>query len=302
MSGFVKAIKGKKPLRLVIAGASGAGKSFTALNFASYLAKITGKPTAAIDTEHGRLSLYADKYAFDVMEMEPPFNPNRLIEKIHEAEKAGYGQLIVDSSSHFWFGTGGVLEIVNDAARTKFGGNTYAGWAVGTPLQNAVIDAIIRSPMHIIFTTRAKQAYVENEKGGKKTYEKQGYDMVQREGFEFDFDFALMMDMDNNALVTKGMGEVTPGMYFKKPGEDTIAKIMESIQTNSVEVKADRAVEKTPDQIRKSIRELFDGSTEEIQAKQLKLIEKYAPSGKIKEITDVANLENLYNEMKELGE
>ena len=64
--GFQKAVKGKKPLRLIIGGPSSSGKSYTALEFAKFLALKTGKPTAAIDTEHGRLSLYADKYQFDV--------------------------------------------------------------------------------------------------------------------------------------------------------------------------------------------------------------------------------------------
>ena len=118
---FQKAVKGKKPLRLVLSGASGSGKSWTSLEFASWLASQTGKRTAAIDTEHGRLSLYADKFQFDVIEIDPPFHPDRLIEIIKAAEENGYGQLIVDSSTHFWNGSGGILELVSEAAKTRFG-------------------------------------------------------------------------------------------------------------------------------------------------------------------------------------
>jgi len=233
---FQKAVKGKKPLRLVLSGASGSGKSWTSLEFASWLASQTGKRTAAIDTEHGRLSLYADKFQFDVIEIDPPFHPDRLIEIIKAAEENGYGQLIVDSSTHFWNGSGGILELVSEAAKTRFGGNQYAGWSVGTPLQNKVIDTILRSPLHIIFTTRAKQDYLETEKNGKKVYEKVGMGMEQKSGFEFDFDFAIMMDMDNNGMVTKGMGIVPPNTYLKHPSSDAISNIMKAIQENSVDL------------------------------------------------------------------
>ena len=223
---FIKAVKGKKPVRVVLGGPSGAGKTYTALTFAKYLASITKKPTAAIDTEHFRMSLYADKFDFEVDDVDPPFNPQLLIDNIHNAEKEGYGQLIVDSSTHYYNGKGGLLEIVSDAAKSKYGGNIYAGWAVGTPLQDALIDAIIRSPLHMIFCTRAKQGYAETEKNNRKVYEKVGMELQQRDGFEFDFDFVLMMDMDNNATVDKGMGYVSTGMYVKKPDEKTIELIM----------------------------------------------------------------------------
>ena len=232
---FTKATKGKKPVRVVLGGPSGSGKTFTALTFAKYLETVTGKPTAAIDTEHYRMSLYADKFNFEVDNKEPPFDPNTLIKTIHDAEKEGYGQMIVDSSTHYYSGEGGLLEIVNNAAKQKFGGNVYAGWAVGTPIQNELVDTIIRSPLHMIFCTRAKQAYEKVEKSGRTSYEKVGMELQQRDGFEFDFDFFLMMDMDNNASVDKGMGYVTTGMYIKKPDEKTIELIMRSINENTTE-------------------------------------------------------------------
>lgn len=233
---FIKAVKGKKPLRLVIGGASGAGKTYTSLTFTQYLATLTGKPTAFVDTEHGRASLYADIFDFNVIEVDPPFDPRKLIEIIDSAEKQGFGQLIVDSSSHYWEGSGGLLEMVNDIAKTQFGGNSYMAWSKATPIQNALVDKIIRSPLHIIFATRAKQEYSEVEVGGKKRYEKMGMGMIQRNGFEYDFDFAIMMDADNGGLVTKGMGEVPPQTYFKLPGEEAIMAIMRSIGANAIEV------------------------------------------------------------------
>lgn len=235
-SSFKRAEKGKKPLRMVVGGASGSGKTYTSLLFSQYLSDLSGKPTACLDTEHGRMALYADQFDFDVIEVDPPFTPDRLTSLLAEAEEAGYGQFLIDSTTHFWNGSGGMLEIVNDIASKQFKGNSYMAWSKATPMQQAVVDALLRSNMHIIVTTRAKQEYAETEVNGKKRYEKLGMGMVQREGFEYDFDFALMMDMDNDAIVTKGMANVPPNTLFKKPELYAIKEIMRAITENSVEL------------------------------------------------------------------
>jgi DNA polymerase III delta prime subunit len=310
MASFTKATKGKKPVRLVLGGPSGAGKTYTALVFAKYLEGLTGKPTAAIDTEHYRMSLYADKFNFDVNNWEPPFDPRELIKVIHEVEKSGYGTLIVDSSTHFYSGTNGLLEIVQDAAKNKYGGNQYAGWAIGTPIQNDLIDTIIRSPLHMIFCTRAKQGYAETEKNGRKTYEKVGMELQQRDNFEFDFDFVLIMDMDNNASVTKGMGYVTPGMYIKKPDEKAIEKIIKSINENTTEqvavpptptkfiqVNASEELQNLKDIIQKKCVAMGGSAKNPEMVDVVKSIEK---SGNFNKINDVAKLTELLTKLEEL--
>ena len=308
MANFVKATKGKKPVRLVLGGPSGSGKTFTALTFAKYLEEFSGKPTAAIDTEHYRMSLYADKYTFDVYNWEPPFDPRELIKVIHEVEKEGYGTLIVDSSTHFYSGEGGLLEIVQDAAKSRFNGNQYAGWAVGTPIQNSLVDAIIRSSLHMIFCVRAKQGYAETEKNNKKSYEKVGMELQQRDSFEFDFDFALMMDMENNATVSKGMGYVTIGDYIKKPNEKTIEKIIRSINENTTEnlaVPAEAPVKfitPRPEEVLKELQqkviarcvELGGSKNEEL----MRVVKLYEPSGNTNRIKDSAKLSELLTKLE----
>ena len=304
---FVKATKGKKPVRLVLGGPSGAGKTYTALTFAKYLDQFTGKRTAAIDTEHYRMSLYADKFDFDVFNWEPPFDPKELTKTIHDVEKAGYGTLVVDSSTHFYSGEGGLLEIVSDAAKTRYGGNIYAGWAVGTPIQNSLIDTIIRSPLHIIFCIRAKQGYEETEKNNRKTYEKVGMELQQRDGFEFDFDFSLMMDMDNNAVVSKGMGYIPTGVYVKKPDEKVIEKIIKSINENTTEnvaVPPTKFVPPNPAEVLKvtkaeivSLCKLLGGKE---NVELMELLKEYDPASNPNNIKDVAKATELFAKLEEM--
>jgi len=308
VQGFQKAVKGKKPLRLILGGPSSSGKSYTALEFAKYLEERTGKPTAAIDTEHGRLSLYADRFKFDVLEIEPPFHPNRMIELIHLAEEGGYGQMIIDSATHFYQGIGGLLEIVTDAAKTRFGGNQYAGWAVGTPIQNNMIDTIIRSPMHILFTIRAKQEYMETEKNGRKFYEKTGMELMQRNDTEFDFDVALMLDMDNNAIVTKGLIGIPPGTYFKKPSKVALEEIMDSIEKDSKDVsKKDRPTYKSAEEVIKEqkaaivelIKSLGGSKNESLVALFAEMKIDMTPKG-VKGLTDIAVVKDLFSAIEKV--
>ena len=300
MDGFVKAVKGKKPVRVVIGGPSGSGKTFTALTFAKYLESVTGKPTAAIDTEYYRMNLYADKFDFTVKNWEPPFDPKKLSETIKMLGREGFGQLIVDSSTHFYSGEGGLLQIVQDSARQKFGGNQYAGWAVGTPIQNELIDTIIRSPLHIIFCTRAKQGYLEVQKGTKTVYEKSGMELQQRDGFEFDFDFSLMMDMENNATISKGMVYVPTGAYIKKPNEDAIKDIMRSINENTVEQSAiPNQKESVADisEIKDKTQSLCIELAKDDKESVVEMIRKYNADGLLPKVKDYESLNSLYNDL-----
>src|SRR6266700_8374114 len=89
-----------------LSGPAGSGKTYTALTLATALAD--GQGVALIDTEHGSASKYADLFSFDTLQLET-FHPNKYIEAIHEAEAAGYAVLVIDSLSHAWSGTGGLL-------------------------------------------------------------------------------------------------------------------------------------------------------------------------------------------------
>ena len=129
---FKQAVKHESKLRLAIAGPSGSGKTYTALAMAAAL----GGPVAVVDTEHGSASKYADLFAFDVLEMEAPFHPDRFIQAIREAAAAGYKTIILDSLSHAWNGQGGLLELVEDAQKRMKNANSFAAWRDVTPIQN----------------------------------------------------------------------------------------------------------------------------------------------------------------------
>lgn len=226
---FQKAIKQEAKLRLAIAGPSGSGKTYTALSIGTHL----GSKIAVVDTEHGSASKYADKFQFDVLNMDAPFHPDRFIQAINEAKSAGYDVIILDSLSHAWNGSGGLLEVVDNIAARMNRPNTFAAWKEGTPIYNRLIDAILQADIHVIATMRSKQDYVlEVNENGKQAPKKVGMAPVQREGFEYEFDVVMTMDADNLGIVTKSRCSEIAGGVYRKPGAD-VAGILKSWLTGA---------------------------------------------------------------------
>lgn len=214
---FQKAVKQEAKLRLAIAGPSGSGKTYTALSIAANM----GQKIALVDTEHGSASKYADIFQFDVMEMEPPYSPDRFAKAILEAQQTGYDVLILDSLSHMWNGTGGLLEEVDKIARAKYQGNSFAAWKDATPIYNRLVDTIIQSGIHVIATMRTKQDYVlVTDEKGKSKPQKVGLAPIQRDGFEYEFDIVLNMNLENFGEVSKTRAAELNGKVFNKPGKD----------------------------------------------------------------------------------
>ncbi len=222
---FQKAIKRNAKLRLSIQGPSGSGKTYTALSIATNLN--AGK-VAVVDTEHGSASKYADLFDFDVMELKAPYHPDNYVNAIAEAAKAGYGVVVLDSLTHAWKGEGGILELVTEIAKRKYGGNTYAAWNDATPIQKRLIESIVGSSIHVIATMRSKMEYVqEKDERGKSSIRKVGMAPEQRDDMPYEFDVVLDMNTDNEAIVSKTRCPELTGKLIAKPGKqvaETLAK------------------------------------------------------------------------------
>jgi hypothetical protein len=223
---FQKAVKHEAKLRLAIAGPSGSGKTYTSLAIATALAN--GGKIALVDTEHGSASKYADIFDFDVLEMQAPFHPKRFVEAITDAGAAGYSVVVLDSLTHAWSGPGGLLELVDGFAARMKSANTFAAWKDATPIQNALVEGIVAAPLHVIATMRSKQEYVlTQDDRGKQTPRKVGMAPQQRDGFEYEFDVFIDMDIDNTGIVQKTRCPELTGKVFKRPGAD-VAGILQA--------------------------------------------------------------------------
>lgn len=220
---FEKATRKKAKLRLALTGPSGAGKTYSAL----LVAKGIGGRVAVLDTEKGSASLYSDVTDFDVLELDPPFSPERFIEAINAAEKAGYDTLVLDSITHEWSGVGGCLELVDTIAKTKFRGNSWSAWSEINPRHRLFLDAILRSPMHIIATMRSKTETAQVEENGRKKVAKLGMKSEQRDGVEYEFTTVLDIGHETHHAIaskdrTKLFSNADPVVLSEETGKQLL--------------------------------------------------------------------------------
>jgi hypothetical protein len=205
-----KAERKKAKLRLGIAAPSGAGKTYSSLLLAFGL----GGKVGLIDTEHGSGDLYAHLGDYDIISIEAPYTVAKYVEAIRAFEQAGYSTIIIDSLTHAWAGDGGLLD--KQGKMADRGTNSFAAWRTITPEHNNLVDAMLRSPCHIIATMRAKQEYVlETNDKGKQQPKKVGLAPVQREGMEYEFTVMLDVDMHHIASASKDRTTLFDGRFFK---------------------------------------------------------------------------------------
>lgn len=225
---FQKAERKRAKLRMALIGPSGSGKTYSSL----LIAKGLGGTIAMIDTEHGSGELYADLAEYDVARLSPPFSPQKYIQAIHAAEKAGYNTLIIDSLSHAWAGQGGLLEEVDKRKASQK--NQFTAWRDVTPMHNSLVEAIVQSSCHIIATMRSKTAYdMQKDEKGQTRPVKIGLAPVQRDGMEYEF--TLVMDLENEkhmASSSKDRTSLFDGQYFV-PGEETGQALKKWLESGS---------------------------------------------------------------------
>lgn len=214
MSQFHKAERKRGKLRLAIAGPAGSGKTYSSLLIAFGI----GGRIVLIDTERGSGELYDHLGAYDACTLEAPFEPKKYVAAIKAAEEAGYDTIIIDSLTHAWAGTGGLLDRHGMIADKS--GNSWSAWRMVTPQHNELVDALLQSTCHIIATMRSKMEYTQVEEGGKKSVKKLGMSPIQRDGMEYEFTVFMDIDQNHIASSTKDRTTLFDGQYFK-PSKQT---------------------------------------------------------------------------------
>lgn len=207
---FRKATKSQAHLRLAIYGASGSGKTFTALR----IAKGLGGSIAVIDTEHGSASKYSDRFDFDVADVSTPTIENVI--KVMDAAAGHYDILIIDSLTHPW---SELLSEVDQIAK-RYKDNSWAAWRDGTPKQKKLVQALLKFPGHLIATMRSKTEWVITSDNGKNKPQRVGLSPEQGKGIEYEFDMLIEISPEHYAQVIKDRTGKYQDEGMDKPGEE----------------------------------------------------------------------------------
>lgn len=231
-----------------LAGVSGGGKTYTALQLAYGMVGYNPNKIGLICTENrrGRLNekiFYPknwqsltekelQKYKFFVGDLLPPFSPKRYIAAIKQFQESGVEVLIIDSVSHEWEGIGGCEEI---AEKNMLGGNYidintgnkvewYKGienneditktggmpnWALAKKEHKKFMNTMLSSNMHIIACLRARSKSKPG-KTKKDDFIDLGIQPITEKNFMFEMTVSLLMkNMGTSQEVLKCPDELT---------------------------------------------------------------------------------------------
>lgn len=203
-----KAERHQVKLRLGLSGASGFGKTYSALLLAYGITEAWSK-IAVIDTENNSASLYSDLGNFNVLPLNEPFSPERYIEAIEICEKSSIEVIIIDSITHEWQGAGGCLNI-----HEKLGGR-FQDWSKVSPRHQAFIDKILNAKVHVITTVRRKVDYsIDTNNMGRAKVIKHGTKEITREGFEYEL--TVNFELVNDKHLVSASKDRT-GLFMDKP-------------------------------------------------------------------------------------
>ncbi|QNM85982.1 AAA family ATPase [Polaribacter pectinis] len=203
-----KAQRHQVKLRLGLSGASGFGKTYSALLLAYGITEDWTK-VAVIDTENNSASLYSHLGKFNVVSLNQPYSPERYIEAIRLCEKEQMEVIIIDSITHEWQGKGGCLQL-----HEQLGGR-FQDWAKITPRHQSFIDAILQSTCHIVTTARRKIDYsLDTGSNGRTKVIKHGTKEITREGFEYEL--TVNFELVNDKHLAKASKDRT-GLFMDKP-------------------------------------------------------------------------------------
>jgi hypothetical protein len=303
--GFIKGRKEQIWTKVLIGGPSGSGKTYSGLRLATGIAKKMGKPIAALDSENRRMLYYADEFEFDYLQLEAPYTPEKYIELINAAVDAGYGVLIIDSTSHEW-------DYILDVHQ-KMPGNSYTNWAKLTPRHDAFMEAILQSQIHIICTVRGKDEYVMEQKDGKQVPKKVGLGYKQRDNIEYNYTVTFNIAQDTHvADATKDNTHIFEGRYDKlteKDGEalyewansSSVVAPKPIIKKDSVETKTEDLTE-VIDAIDELAKELIGSgkiTREDLSALLSSLVtnDKGKPTANYKAIKDMKTAQKVHEEL-----
>ncbi len=173
-------------LLIQLSGVSGSGKTYTALQLAYGLAGNDANKVILVDSENRRGSLYADCLPggarFRILDLYAPFSPQRYIEAIEAACRAGAEVIVIDSVSHEYESEGGVESIAN---QTRF-----PDWKRAKAEHKRFMTYMLQSPAHIIACTRAREKVDFSDPKNPRPL---GIQPIQEKNFSYEATVSLMM-------------------------------------------------------------------------------------------------------------
>ena len=306
---FVKAVREKVYVKVLLTGASGSGKSMSAMEMATGMfKKCGGTGIAYIGTEGDRDKLYAQTkskhgdYTFEygLDQLEDPFSTDKYIASINDAIDSGFKVLVIDGLSAEW-------KWLNDT-HDKMPGNSFTNWGKLKPKHRQLIDKILTAPMHIFCCARGKDEWLLEEKNGKQVPKKVGLGSQTDKDISYEVMLSLQLDQDTHyahadkdntglwpetrySVITAKDGEA---LYeWCEKGETPQSKPEKKVE---VEFEIEDDLKSVKSQIIAAAKAAGGSGNETVMT----IIKEYAPSGNPNSIKDIDKAKELLSKLQTL--
>lgn len=208
-----------RPAKVALAGPSGSGKSFTAIELALGLVGGNAEDIAVIDSEHGTAALYADRFGDFLHADLQDYAIQTYLALCRTAVEAGVKAVVIDSATHAW---NDVLRRVDDWKRTRKGRDERQAWAEVQPDLDSFNTMIQSCPVHLVVTFRTKNEWVnqKDEKTGRNRPEIIGLAPRFKEGVEHEFDIYGELTMEHDLVIRKSRYDALDGEVYRKPSRE----------------------------------------------------------------------------------
>lgn len=216
------AVRERVPLLIGMTGASGSGKTASALELAHGIQSVVGGDIYVADSEAKRSLHYAGApmfsdpkktFEFKHVPFGAPFSPMDYLDLLNFLKGKGAKTVIVDSMSHEHEGPGGVLEMHDAESRRlataawkkkNYGGaeptdddlvglmykNTMKAWQKPKQQRRELINAMLQMPINFIFCFRAKKK-IKVVGGGSPVV--QGWQPIAGEEFIYEMTINFLL-------------------------------------------------------------------------------------------------------------
>lgn len=216
---FAPAVRQQVSLLIALAGASGSGKTMSALRLARGMAPV--EKIFFIDTEARRGLHYAEQFGqFKHLDMRPPFAPARFLDAVRAAEDQGAQVVIIDSGSMEYDGEGGIMDwadqlvlgtpkvgIEHPRTKTSRDQDWWKDWEV-RPVDSPgnwkepkhahkrMMNAFLQCRAHLIFCLRADEKIEIIREGGKTQVRPLGWMPICEKRFMYEMTASFTLTPD----------------------------------------------------------------------------------------------------------
>jgi len=269
---FKKAVPEQGFIKASMHGASGHGKTFTALLFAEELAKHEGKRIALIDTENGyhfyvsdvkERKVHPDGFDVDVL---PTTSMVEALDAVKNIDPEVYGVVIVDQASTLW---DAMQAAVPDDKKNSNGSIPMHLWGSIKPPYKEFIRILVNGQYHTLLLGRQRNVFEDNAGHLKKT----GVEMRCEGETPYEFNLTIRMEAKKSesdsskstymAIVEKDRSGILAGRTIAIPSYKTIEPIMVLLNGHHV-------VSEEPEETALRDSELFERQAEKKKEKSEK--------------------------------